>query len=44
MSYQGPTCTGCGGQGGHAETTPQPGGGQTTVWRTCTGCSGRGHA
>ncbi|MFF9279543.1 hypothetical protein [Streptomyces griseosporeus] len=44
MSYQGPTCTDCGGQGGHAETTPKPDGGQVTVWRSCTGCGGRGHA
>jgi DnaJ-class molecular chaperone len=44
MSYQGPTCTSCGGQGGHAETTPKPDGGHTTVWRPCIGCAGRGHA
>jgi len=42
MSYTGPTCTGCGGQGGHPETTPHPGGGHTTVFRTCTTCNGRG--
>lgn len=43
MSYQGPTCTGCGGQGGYPETTPKPDGSQITIWRTCTGCHGQGH-
>jgi hypothetical protein len=43
MSYQGPTCTGCGGQGGYPETTPHADGSQTTVFRPCTECSGRGH-
>lgn len=44
MSYQGPTCTSCGGQGGHPETTIREDGAQITVFRTCTGCGGRGHA
>jgi hypothetical protein len=38
------TCTGCGGQGGFPDTTPLPGGGQTTVFRRCTTCGGRGTA
>ncbi len=44
MSYQGPTCTGCGGQGGHAETTVNADGSSITVFRTCTSCGGRGRA
>ncbi|MEU6279755.1 hypothetical protein [Streptomyces sp. NPDC047028] len=44
MTYQGPTCQDCGGQGGFPETTLNPDGSQITVWRSCTGCSGRGHA
>lgn len=42
MTHQGPTCTTCGGQGGYPDTTPHPGGGHTTVYRTCTSCGGRG--
>jgi hypothetical protein len=38
------TCNGCGGQGGHPETTPHPDGSTTTVFRTCTRCHGRGTA
>lgn len=44
MSYQGPTCTGCGGQGGYPETSLNEDGSQVTVWRSCTSCGGRGHA
>ena len=43
MAYTGPTCTGCGGQGGYPDTTPQPGGGHSTVWRPCPTCHGHGH-
>lgn len=42
MSYQPRTCTGCGGRGGHTETTPNPGGGITTIFRTCPRCGGSG--
>lgn len=44
MSYEGPTCQGCGGQGGHVETTPTEDGGHVSVWRACGACSGRGHS
>jgi hypothetical protein len=43
MSYQGPTCTSCGGQGGYPETAINADGSQTTVFRPCTTCGGRGH-
>lgn len=42
MSYEGPTCTGCGGQGGYPETIPLPDGGHNTIFRTCPTCNGRG--
>ncbi|MFI0268586.1 hypothetical protein [Streptomyces luteogriseus] len=44
MSYQGPTCTSCGGRGGYPETTVNEDGSSVTVFRACTSCSGRGHA
>lgn len=44
MTYQPPTCTDCGGQGGFPETTLNEDGSQTTVFRTCDTCHGRGHA
>ena len=44
MTYHGTTCNGCGGQGGHPETTPTESGGHVTVWRPCTGCGGTGRA
>lgn len=36
------TCTTCGGQRGFTDTTPKPGGGHTSVFRTCQGCGGTG--
>lgn len=44
MTYTPPTCTTCGGQGGYPETTPNPNGGQTTIFRTCHNCHGTGRA
>jgi DnaJ-class molecular chaperone len=44
MSYKGPTCTSCGGAGGHTETTVNEDGTTISVWRSCTTCGGRGHS
>lgn len=44
MSYEGPTCNGCGGAGGHVETTLNEDGSQVSVFRPCTTCNGRGMA
>lgn len=42
MSYEGPTCTSCGGSGGTTETVTDENGRTTGVWRPCTTCGGRG--
>lgn len=42
MSYQGPTCTTCGGSGGTTDTVITDDGQQTGVWHPCTTCGGRG--
>ncbi|MFF8679516.1 hypothetical protein ACF07F_16555 [Streptomyces sp. NPDC015237] len=44
MSYEGPPCTGCNGNGGTTETTTREDGTEVGVWRPCGGCGGRGHS
>ncbi|WP_286318811.1 hypothetical protein [Streptomyces sp. STCH 565 A] len=42
MTYEGPTCTSCGGDGGTTETTTDEDGVTRGDWHPCTACGGRG--